>query len=259
MDAMELHGAVVVVTGGRGGIGSALDRAFGAAGAVVVTTDLPGRGADVDLDVRDLDAQRAVFDAIRSEHGRLDVVVANAGIGVAGLVEDLTDDDWIRSIEVNVNGVVDSVRAGYAPMMADGHGAIVLMASLAGLGPMPLLTPYAMTKHAIVGLAASLRIEAARYGVGVTAVCPGPVETPLLDEKARTEGMNVRRYLTAGGGPAIAADRLAEAVVDGVRRNRALVVPGRAGMLARLFRHSPGVVDRVSARGVRAELAAAHQ
>jgi NAD(P)-dependent dehydrogenase (short-subunit alcohol dehydrogenase family) len=254
---LELDGAVVAVTGAAGGIGAALVDGFTRAGAEVVGTDLPGRGADVDLDVTDLEATRHAFGALRATRGRLDVVVANAGVGVGGLVEDLTADDWTRSIDVNIRGTANTVQAAYPILREQQRGAIVAMASLAGLAGLPLLTPYAMTKHAVVGLAQSLRPEAARSGVGVTTICPGPVETPLLDEQSRTAGLSVRRYLTASAGKPLAPARLADLVVDAVRHDRALVIPGRAGLLWRLNRIMPNMVAKVIARGMRDELAAA--
>jgi len=253
---LELQGAVVVVTGAAGGIGAAVAAGFGAAGAEAVRTDLPGRGADVDLDITDLEAARQVFEDIRVTRGRLDVVVANAGIGVGGLVEDLEAADWERSIDVNIQGTANTVQAAYPLLTEQRHGALVLMASLAGLAGLPLLTPYAMTKFAVVGLAQSLRPEAARHGVGVTVVCPGPVETPLLDETSRTDGLDVRRYLTASAGEPIDPAKLAHLVVDAVRKDRAAVIPGRAGLLWRLHRMFPNAFDALIARGMRDELAA---
>jgi NAD(P)-dependent dehydrogenase (short-subunit alcohol dehydrogenase family) len=254
---LELNGATVVVTGAAGGIGSSLAAAFSRAGAQVVRTDLPGRGADVELDVTDLDATRRALSKARATRGRLDVVVANAGIGVGGLVEDVTAADWQRSIDVNIGGTVNTVQAAYPILLEQGRGALVLMASLAGLAGLPLLTPYAMSKFAVVGLAQSLRPEAARRGIGVTAVCPGPVETPLLDEVARTDGLSVRRYLTAAAGKPITPERLADRVVDAVHHDRALVVPGRPATLWRLHRMFPNAVAKVIARGMRDELSAA--
>jgi NAD(P)-dependent dehydrogenase (short-subunit alcohol dehydrogenase family) len=253
---LDPHGAVVMVTGAAGGIGGALADGFVDAGARVVRTDLPGRGADVDLDVTDLEATRRVCADVRTVHGRLDVVIANAGIGVGGLVEDLSAADWQRSIDVNVRGTTNTVQAAYPLLAERRRGAIVLVASLAGLAGLPLLVPYATTKFAIVGLAQSLRPEAARHGVGVTVVCPGPVETTLLEETARTAGLDVRRYLTASGGRPLAPARLATQVVDAVRRDRALVIPGRAAVLWRLNRLAPNAMARLIARGMRDELAA---
>ena len=254
---MDLNHAVVVITGGVGGIGSALGEAFAAAGAVSVSADLPGRGADIDLDVTDVDATRRALSELRANRGRLDVVIANAGIGVGGLVEDISAADWNRCIDVNVRGTANTVQAAYPLLVEAGRGALVLMASLSGLLGTPLLTPYAMTKHAIVGLGASLRPEAARHGVGVTVVCPGPVDTPLLDVPGSTHGMSVRGYLTAAAGKPLTPARLAEAVVGGVRRDRGLVTPGRAAMLWRLNRFAPNAVGKVIGRNARDALAAA--
>jgi short-subunit dehydrogenase len=255
--ALQLEDAVVVVTGAAGGIGSALGDGFERAGATVVRTDLGGVGDTEALDVTDLSATRRLMHAVVQRHGRLDVVVANAGIGAGGLVEDLSDVDWERTIDVNIVGSANTLRAAYPIMCAAGRGSIVLMASLAGLAGTPLLAAYSMSKSAMVGLGAAIRPEAARHGVGVTVVCPGPVETPLLDSPTATPGMSVRRYLVASAGAPLSPERLADAVLRGVRRNRALVVPGRAGLLWRVERLSPTLVRLASSAGLRRELAAA--
>lgn len=243
----------MLITGGAGGIGAALAEAFRSAGATVVTTDRPGRGADLDLDVTDAEAVATTIAGL----DRLDVVVANAGIGVGGLVEDVDRAGWDASIDVNIRGVVNTVLPAYERMRGQGSGSIVLMASVAGLVGTPLLTPYAMTKAAMVGLAAGLRPEAARHGVGVTVVCPGPVETPLLDEASATPGTEVRRYLTAAAGTPLPPATLAGLVVDAVRRDRAAVIPGRAKLLWRLSRLAPDLTARQVAKGLHQELAAA--
>jgi len=105
------------------------------------------------------------------------VMVNNAGIGVGGEASELTLAHWERVIDVNLRGVIHGVHAAYPVMIAQRSGHIVNTASLAGLMPSPWLTPYAMTKHAVVGLTLSLRAKAAAHGVRVTAVCPGVVDT----------------------------------------------------------------------------------
>ena len=134
-----------------------------------MTADLPGTGADVDLDVTDADAVAATIAGLE----RLDVAVANAGIGVGGLVEDIERIGWDRTIDVNIRGVVNTVLPAYARLREQASGQLVLTASFAGLAATPLLTPYAMSKAAVVNLGASLRPEAARHGVGVTTVARG--------------------------------------------------------------------------------------
>ncbi len=238
----------MLVTGAGGGIGRALVEAFSRGGAVVVTADLAD--ADVCVDVTDGAAVAAAIDGL--DH--LDVVVANAGIGVGGLVEDIDEADWQRTIDVNVSGVVNTVLPAYARLRDQRHGAIVVMSSLAGLVATPLMVPYAMSKHAIVGLGTSLRTEAARYDVGVTTVCPGPVDTTLLDAPAATPGLSARRFLVAAAGKAIPPDRLADQVVRAVRTNRALVVPGRAGTIAKAARFAPRVTRRIIGSKVHQEL-----
>lgn len=250
--SVDLGGATVLVTGGKGGIGQALVGAFRAAGAVPVTVDLAGTGADHEVDVTDAAAMAALIAGL----DRLDVVVANAGIGVGGLVEDIERDGWDRTIAVNIAGTVNTVLPAYERLRSQGSGTIVLMASLSGLVATPLLTPYAMSKFAVVGLATSLAPEAARHGVGVTTVCPGPVDTALLDEHAATAGLDVRRYLTAAGGKPIAATALADQVVAAVRSGRPLVTPGRAGVLWRLSRFAPRLTAGEIAKGMHTELRA---
>jgi short-subunit dehydrogenase len=123
--------------------------------------------------------------------------------------------------------------------------------------PTPLLVPYATSKAAIVGLATSLRPEAARHGVGVTVVCPGPIDTDFLDTGGRAgtvADVDSRRFLTRAAGPAISADAVAAATLRGIRRNRAVVAPRRAGVIWRLGRLAPGATAQVVARAMRAEL-----
>ncbi len=249
---------VALVTGGGGGLGRAIAVRLRAEGMQVVTSDLPGRGGDIDANVTDAAAMTALAAAIVAEHGSLDIVVANAGIGVAGLAELVPAEAWVRSTDVNIQGAVNTLLAVYPGMIERRRGHLVFMASLAGLGATPLMTPYAMTKFAVIGLATSLRPEAARHGIGVTVVCPGPVDTDLLDSGGAAGhvagGVNIRRYLTDVAGKPLSADSVARATLRGVRRNRAVVTPGRAGLLWRLARLSPGLLERASAAGMAKEL-----
>jgi NAD(P)-dependent dehydrogenase (short-subunit alcohol dehydrogenase family) len=252
----DLEG-VALVTGGRGALGRALCDRLSRAGMTAVAVDVPGLGAEVELDVTDAEAVQDAVGHVVKTHARLDVVIANAGVAAAGVVEALPADAWSRPLAVNVEGAINVLRAAYPTMIERRRGQLVFVSSLAGLVATPLLVPYAMTKAAIVGLSTSLRPEAARHGVGVTVVCPGPVETPFLDTGGRTgviEGVDARRFLTRAAGRAMTPDAVAKATLRGIRRNRAVVAPGRAGLIWRAARFSPRLVEQVVTRAMRAEL-----
>jgi NAD(P)-dependent dehydrogenase (short-subunit alcohol dehydrogenase family) len=255
-----IKGSVALVTGASGGIGRAIVAALRAAGATVVTSDRPGCDAECQADVRDFEQVQRVVDTTRERHGRLDLVVANAGMAVAGTAETVTDDDWQRTIDVNLWGTVHTARAAYPVMVEQGRGHLVLVASLAGLVPLPLLVPYATAKHAVVGLGTSLALEGKRHGVRTTVVCPGPVDTSLLDTGGAggvVRGVDVRRYLTAAAGPAMAPAALATALVRGVEHERLLVAPGRAGLIWRVGRWSPALLRAAIGYAHRQELSVA--
>jgi NAD(P)-dependent dehydrogenase (short-subunit alcohol dehydrogenase family) len=253
----QFSGKIAVVTGGASGIGRALGQALARRGATVVLADVDDAGAkdvaqeigatSAGLDVRDADAFAALVAEVVDEHGRLDLLFNNAGIGVGGEVAELTLAHWDRVIDVNLRGVVHGVIAAYPVMIRQGSGHIVNTASVAGLIPAPLLTPYAATKHAVVGLSTSLRGEAATHGVRVSAVCPGIIDTPIWD-KMTPEGLpeppSIRTQFEAAKSSllrrAYSPAALADDVLDGVARNRALIVaPTHARMAWRLYRLAP--------------------
>nr|BFE29216.1 hypothetical protein GCM10010200_014670 [Actinomadura rugatobispora] len=188
--------SIAIVTGGASGIGRAIATSLVARGDTVVVTDIDeagarkvadrlntlgrGKASAAALDVTDPGAVTGVYQGVRAEHGRLDLVFNNAGIAIGGLAEELTLDHWDRAIDINLKGVVHGVHAAYPIMLEQGAGHIVNTASLAGLVPMPVGIPYTATKHAVVGLSLGLRAEAAGRGVKVSVVCPSFVDTPLL-------------------------------------------------------------------------------
>jgi short-subunit dehydrogenase len=200
---------------------------------------------------------------VEDEHGALDLLVNNAGVGVAGPVEELSAEHWRRALDVNVGGVVNGVAAAYPRMRARGAGQIVNMASLAGLVPLPLLVPYATTKHAVVGLSTSLRAEAAGSGVRVSVICPAAVRTAMLDRAVPAdlpapgsgEGVHPGRYLTSEGLPrATSPEALAAEAVEGMARDRAVIVlPRAARRLWLASRMAPGAFLRITARNGRVE------
>lgn len=247
------EGASVVVTGGGSGIGQALVGELVSRGATVLVADKDGdrardvagatvgRGATraVTLDVTDARAVETVVGDFAVEQDGLDFIFNNAGIAVGGEVVEMSLDHWQRIIDVNLFGVIHGVAAAYPRMVRRRRGHIVNTASLSGLVPSPLLVPYSTTKHAIVGLSVGLRVEAANHSVRVSVLCPGVIDTPLLD-KGNPDGLpavpnapNIRSMMTELVGKPYAPTRLAADVLDGVALNRPIIVapaaPGPSG------------------------------
>jgi NAD(P)-dependent dehydrogenase (short-subunit alcohol dehydrogenase family) len=244
-------GASAVVTGAASGIGRALATELAGRGATVLVADVDAEGArevaaglrgssgkgaaeSAVLDVTDPVAVERTTGRFAAEQGGLDFMFNNAGIAVGGEVGDLSPDHWRRAIEVNLLGVVHGVAAAYPRMIGQGRGHIVNTASLSGLVPSPLLVPYSTTKHAVVGLSVGLRVEAALRGVRVSVVCPGVIETPLLDKDnpgdlPRAETMpDIRAMLTSMVGRPQPAATLARDVLDAVALNRPIIVSPRS-------------------------------
>jgi NAD(P)-dependent dehydrogenase (short-subunit alcohol dehydrogenase family) len=193
-------GANALVTGGASGIGRALAERLARLGARVTVCDVQAELAErvaasirdaggiaepATLDITDYEATEALYRRVAERSGRLDYAFNNAGIWMMGDADAFSLDDWNRLIDVNLRGTIHGTKAAYALMIRQRSGHIVNTASVAGLTPDPGCTAYAATKHAIVGLSTSLRVEAARHGVRVSALCPGVVETPLLDGGGR--------------------------------------------------------------------------
>lgn len=264
---MTFAGKQAIVTGGGSGIGAALCRALSSAGAEVLCTDIDEAAAartaaplgarSARLDVTDAAAVQAAVDSVVDRAGRLDLMFNNAGIVWGGDTELLTLDQWNAIIDINVRGVVHGVAAAYPQMIRQGHGHIVNTASMAGLAAAGQLTSYVMTKHAVVGLSLALRSEAAAHGVGVLAVCPAAVETPILD-KGAVGGFVGRDYFLQGQGVKTAydAERLAADTLRAVERNKAILVKPRRAHASWLFaRLAPGLMQRLSMRFVAAQRA----
>ncbi len=263
-------GGAALVTGAAQGIGLALATALADDGWRVVLADvqgdevrtaaarLPGARA-VTLDVTDPDAvEAAVAEVEAGEPLRL--LVNNAGVAPRGADRGLYPlAEWNRLVAVNLLGVVHGVNAAYPRMRDRGSGVILNVASLAGLVAGPGLGPYAATKHAVVGLTLGLRADAAPFGVRVNALCPSWVDTAILDAQA-PDGTPVRSHLKEFGlGEPIPPAEIARVALEGLRRNRALIVGPRAARQAWWAqRLAPGLLERRSRR-VAATLARQHE
>ena len=133
-------------------------------------------------DVRDLDAVKAAVDAGVAELGRLDIVVANAGIAsMGGPVEKMSQDNWKHTIDINLTGLWNTARAAIPHLIAGGRGGvIVLTSSVGGMHAMPNMSHYVSAKHGVIGLMRSLAVELGQYNIRVNSVLPTNVNTPMF-------------------------------------------------------------------------------
>lgn len=259
------------ITGAGSGIGRALAIALAGRGTRVCVADIHLAAAErvaqacgaqaeaVALDVCDEAAVKRAIAKFAAAHGHLDFVFNNAGIGIAGESDEIPLAAWKRIIDINVYGVLHGVLAAYPILVKQGFGHIINTASLAGLGAAPLFAPYSLTKHAVVGLSTSLRIEGAARGVRVSVVCPAAIETPILDSENPRDipipwSPNMRRFLTALAGPPYPVDKCANEVLAAIEKNkRVIVLPGRARFAWVLGRLFPGLVEKLSSMAVAKE------
>ena len=187
--AGRLAGKVAIVTGAGRGIGEATARAFAAEGAKVVVAELdPATGAAtaqaiggtfVACDVTRTDQVQAAVEATLAAHGRIDVLVANAGVNVFHEPLEMPESEWRRCFAVDLEGVWHCCRAVLPAMLAQGGGSIVAIASCHSFAIIPHTFPYPVAKHALLGLVRSLGIEYAARGVRVNAIAPGYIETQI--------------------------------------------------------------------------------
>jgi short-subunit dehydrogenase len=255
MPRQRFRDHTVFITGASSGIGAALAQRFAAEGADLVLTarrldklDEVARGLSsrhgvrvIRCDVaRDGDLEAAVAD-IKSQGGKIDVVVANAGFGVAGYVEDLALEDYRRQFETNVFGVLRTIHATLAELKRT-RGRLVIIGSVAGHVPQAGASPYGMSKFAIRALAEAARVELADAGVAVTLISPGFVDSDIR----RTDNRGVVHPSARDPVPAwlrLPADRAARTIVAAVhKRKRERIVTGHGRALVLVYRYCPWLI-----------------
>ena len=188
-----MSGRVVVITGGGGGIGAAMAFEFAAAGDRVVACDLSlpaaeaavcrlpvGTGEARQLDVADAAAVSRVMASILADHGRIDVLCNNAGIGCWTNVEDTSDADWDRTMATNVGGTFLCSRAVIPAMRSQGKGSIVNTASVHSFQSWAGCSVYAASKGAVLAFTRALAMELIADGIRVNALAPGTTDTPMV-------------------------------------------------------------------------------
>lgn len=195
---------VVIVTGAGGGIGTAIAQRFAREGAQVIVTDTNADGAsdttqsilDEDLkaetilaDISSRDACYKLIEDVIAKHGKIDVLINNAGINRRGPLLELTDEDWDLTMQVNVTSMFHLCRAAIPHMIKAGGGAIVNTASQWGLYPAPGHIAYNVSKAAVASFTQNLARDYAPQKIRVNAVCPGEIGTPMLQKAAERKGL----------------------------------------------------------------------
>lgn len=276
--SMSYAGKTAIVTGGASGIGRALSEELARRGATVVVADRQtelaeevaagivasagrNRARAASLDVRDAEAFETVVRRVAQDEGRLDLLFNNAGIAVGGELHHHRLADWTDVCDVNIRGVVHGIQAAYPVMIAQGGGHIVNTASVAGLVPFGGLGAYNATKHAVVGLSKTLRIEGRAHRVACSVLCPGVIDTPIVrgGRFGRYRGITdevLDKVLRITG--AMPAPDLAREALDAVARNEAIIVrPRRWKLFWWLDRLAPAAsiaLGQIVQRRVRQEL-----
>ena len=276
MDLADLRGRTALVTGAASGIGRATALELARRGADLALCDLDADGLEETAraaraqgrevlaqraDVAQEASLRAFADAVHARVPAVDLLVNNAGVALAGGLLDTSLEDWDWILGVNLRGVVLGCHLFVPPMVRRARGGhVVIVSSAAGFTPSEALAAYCTTKFAVLGLAESLAEELRPAGVGVTAICPGFIDTPLT-RSARLRGSydrpEVRERIVAGYrrrgyGP----ERVARALVRAVERGRVVApIAPEAWALYYARRLAPGPLRwlsaRISARGRR--------
>ncbi|WP_335932478.1 SDR family oxidoreductase [Streptomyces sp. PTD5-9] len=268
--ADRFAGQLVLVTGAAGGIGRATAFAFAEAGARVVAVDRDAEGAartaemarligspaawGEAVDVGDEQAMEKLAEKVAAEYGIVDVLVNNAGIGLSGPFLETTSEDWRNVLDVNLWGVIHGCRIFGGQMADRGQGGhIVNTASAAAYQPSRALPAYSTSKAAVLMLSECLRAELADRSIGVSAICPGIVNTNITatarfagadaEEEARLRKRTTRLYGRRNYPP----ERVADAVLRAVVRNQAVVPVTPEARGARLLaRLSPGALRGIA-------------
>lgn len=197
---MEFKDKVVLITGAASGIGKAAATAFAKEGAEVIVSDYNekeglntaqliknkgGKAAFIPCDVGDAKQVNQLMDQIKSQFGRLDIAINNAGIpGASARTHEYPLDDWDKVMRINASGVFYGMKAQIPLLLAQGGGVIINTASIAGLKGLPNSLAYTASKHAVVGMTKTAAMEYGKKNIRINALCPVFTVTPLFNPEA---------------------------------------------------------------------------
>ncbi|MEZ2334850.1 SDR family NAD(P)-dependent oxidoreductase [Mucilaginibacter sp. RCC_168] len=232
---------VILVTGGGSGMGRALCEKLAKVGATVICTDINTQNADETvslitqsgknavarkLDVAQLSDFEAVIADVVKEHGRMDMIFNNAGIAITGELRDISIDQWKKVLDINFYGVLYGSQTAYQYMIKQGSGHIVNTSSLAGVvGYIPLITPYSVSKHAVVNYTRCLRQEAKLFNIKASIVCPGLIDTPIIGSlPAVNADPSWNRDSIKQFEPGMPAEEAAHHILKGVAQNKEIIL-----------------------------------
>lgn len=251
--AEELAGKVVVITGGGQGIGAATASALSRLGAKVVIGDLDQVRAEktageldaeaLPLDVTDIAGFTEFLDEVERRHGRIDVLINNAGIMPLARLDEETDATTRRQLEINLHAVIHGTREAMKRMRPRRSGHIVNVASFAGKAGFPGAATYCATKHAVVGLSEAVHLELHGSGVHVSCVMPAIVRTELASGLGEAKLFKSSR-----------PEDVADAIVSTLRKPRFEVfVPRAVGTMGKLTRLLPRRAGEALSRALKAD------
>jgi len=241
---VRLDGKRVLITGAASGIGRATALAAAEKGAQLVLTDLQAHALEesatlvrerggtvlhaVPADVTDRAAVGALADQVHAEHGSVDVVMNVAGVSTWGSVKTLRPEDWDKMIDVNLRGPIHVISA-FVPAMIDARrgGHVVNVSSAAGLIALPWHAAYSASKFGLRGVSEVLRFDLRRHRIGVSLVCPGGVDTPLVKSVdivgVDRERPEMKRLIAGFRRHAKSPEHVAACLLRGVERERYMV------------------------------------
>ncbi len=274
MDVTNLRGKVGVVTGAGSGIGRETAFALAERGADLAICDIDEAGLketadrirergrrvlEARVDVASAEEMAAFADHAFAELGRVDLLVNNAGIGIGGDFLDVPLEEWDAILGVNVKGVVHGCWFFLPRMIEAGQGGhVVNIASMAGYVAAPGMTAYTLTKFGVLGFSEALRNEISVHRIGVTAICPGVINTAIV-HSSRMYGAMASDEMRARGAQAFARrnygpERVAKGILKAIQRNRAVAPVSPEAWVGYGFKRLfPGLLRWLAGLGVRAQ------